>query len=78
MMTEQEIALGALIAAQSAANTAYKQLAEDSFNAVDGSRLKTFAGVSSMEAKEACALIEKASRLFCDAVARMRRYEDIV
>lgn len=75
-MNEEEIALGTLLSANYACHVAFKRLAEDSHYAVEGSRFKTFTGVSSREIKQAQELTEQAIRLLDKAVARMRRYHE--
>lgn len=75
-MDEHEIALGALLAANYSVHSSYKRLQMLNLHAVEGSRYKTFTGLSMREVKEAYELSSEAIRKLEKAVSRMKRYED--
>ena len=75
-MTEIEIALGAVFAAQRVLDVACKRENEKLEFSVEGSRHKTIAGVNSRELREAYAHIETASRLIYSARSRDLRLID--
>jgi hypothetical protein len=76
MLTETEIAVGAIFASQAATHRALVAEQEKCLHAVEGSRLKTFSYVCAKELKEAHEALEAASRKACDALARQRRLEE--
>ena len=76
MMDEHLIALGALLSANDSIYSSYKRLQILNECTVEGSRYKTFTGLSMKEVKEAYELASEAIRKLEKAVSRMQRYED--